>query len=922
MREEIDSVPEPGPRAPAVRLFAPGTEVGRRYEIRSVLGTGGSASVYAAWDRDLKRLVALKALRLDRMTGSTLKRFRREVAVARDAASPRLVRVFDIGEAGETVFLTMELVEGGSLRERLAAGPLPTRDAVAIGKEILRALSDLHRLGIVHRDVKPGNVLLAADGGVKLADFGLARHWEGGDTRATETEGIVGTMEYLAPEQALGRPVDARTDVYAFGIVLYELLSGNVPFISDSALGGVVARLRETAPDVRKVRPDVPAWLAGVIARTLEKEPGRRYQAAAEVLADLEAERSPGGGWARGRSSRRIVAVAAAGLALALGLLAAWLVPRGLPWARRPVPSLLTDGESGLKAVDASGKVLWTRPDVHGAEAAAVVRGEKGKVLVAVAVGWGVATPASATRETRRLALLDPGSGEVRSSHQLASGARFFPGFSDTYDLAQLTAVDIDGSGRDEVVAVFTHHPFYPGYAVLFEPGSGSSRVLLASSGHARLRGSFDLDGDGRREIVFEGPNNRMGWMSGTAVVRVPLPGPSRERRVDGPAPSPVATPDSVTAEANPLNLLWYALGPTALHRVGDLASFDPVSRLLTLGWGTASRVLTADGFAPGGGSPLSPPERQAARNRCYALLRDAVQREETGFAVDGLPLARQAVAEAGAAGDDFLSEWARRVSGRIAILAGRGAEGEKDLETLLDTSEAAPEIAYDMAYAFHLFGDTGRSARWYSWGLSRSRVGRAGRTPNEFLEGQLFALVEAERWTEAEDAISQYDSAFPGLPFPQAYRTFLAWRRGGRPPLIPEEATKGADDIRRYWALEARLAAGEELEPLARDLASERTTASTTAPLLLSLSAEIEARHGNLGAALTQATTAWNEVRAARVRQPWARAHLPVVADRLARIAAKAGRPDLAREALVRDTSSSPRSVSRSGPSTRTPPL
>ena len=109
---------------------------------------------------------------------------------------------------------------------------------------------------------------------------------------------------------------------------------------------------------------------------------------------------------------------------------------------------------------------------------------------------------------------------------------------------------------------------------------------------------------------------------------------------------------------------------------------------------------------------------------------------------------------------------------------------------------------------------------------------------------------------------------------------------------------------------------------PLARDLASERTTASTTAPLLLSLSAEIEARHGNLGAALTQATTAWHEVRAARVRQPWARAHLPVVADRLARIAAKAGRPDLAREALVRDTSSSPRSVSRSGPSTRTPPL
>ena len=183
--------------------------------------------------------------------------------------------------------------------------------------------------------------------------------------------------------------------------------------------------------------------------------------------------------------------------------------------------------------------------------------------------------------------------------------------------------------------------------------------------------------------------------------------------------------------------------------------------------------------------------------------------------------------------------------------------------------------------------------------GASRVRAGRAGRTPNEFLEGQLFALAEAERWTEAEDAISRYDSAFPGQPFPSAYRKFLVWRRGGRPDLFPEE-TRNGDDLRRYWALEARLASGEGLDALSRDIASERTSASETRPLLLSLSSEIEARQGNLDAALTQATAAWNEVRAARIRQPWARAHAPVVADRLARIAAKAGRPDLAREALA----------------------
>lgn len=201
MRDETESVRETLPRAPAVRLFAPGSRVGTRYEVRSVLGTGGSASVYAAWDRDLKRLVALRVLRHDRMTERALKRFRREVAVARD-------------------------------------------------------------------------------GSVKLGDFGLARHWEGGDTRATETEGLVGTMEYLSPEQALGKPVDARTDLHAVGVVLHEMLTGAVPFEAGSALGGVVARLREKAPDVRAARPGVPAWLAAVVAKTLERDPARHYATA------------------------------------------------------------------------------------------------------------------------------------------------------------------------------------------------------------------------------------------------------------------------------------------------------------------------------------------------------------------------------------------------------------------------------------------------------------------------------------------------------------------------------------------------------------------------------------------------------------------------------------------------------------------
>jgi tRNA A-37 threonylcarbamoyl transferase component Bud32 len=895
MSADTETVPEPSPRAPAVRLFVPGSEVGKRYEIRSVLGTGGSATVYAAWDRDLKRLVALKALRHDRMSDTALKRFRREVAVARDADSLRLVRVYDVGEAGETVFLTMELVEGESLRQRLGGEPLDTAEALRIAGEVLHALGDLHRLGIVHRDVKPGNILLGANGLVKLADFGLARHWDGGDTRATETEGLVGTMEYLAPEQALGRPVDARTDLYAFGVVLYELLSGKVPFSSESVLGNVVARLREKAPDVRRAKPSVPVWLAAVVARTLERDPENRYASAGDVLADLEAGRAPGTAWNR-RIRPGPAAVAAA--VIAVGLAGAFLAVRGLPGSAPVPPQFRADGSMGIRAVDGSGKVLWTRSDVVTPETITIVRTEGGK-------GFRIATVTQpnglvpVNDETRAISFLDPSSGRVTESHRLVNGAFHFTDFSDRFWISSVKAVDLEGDGDDEVVAAFLHNPYFPSYAVLFEPRSGASRVVLASSGHARLAGAFDLDGDGRRELVFDGPNNRMGWMSGVAAVRVPPLVVPYGGRIDGSLPGPVSSPDTHRGQTNATNLLWYALGPTARHRVDVQASFDPVSRLLTLPGEPASRVLTAEGFAPGGTAGPTPSERQASRNRAYALLRDAGQREETGFAGDGLALARQAVAQAVAAGDGPLTEWARRVAGRIAILAERASEGEEELTALLATSEAAPDIAYEMARAFHLAGDPGKSARWYAWGLSRVRDQGAGRTPYQFLEGQLFALVEGSSWAEAEQALDRFEAAFPMSRQAPVYRGFLSWRRGERTDLLPDETREG-NDFGKYWALEIRLASGESLDTLARDLTAERAAASDARSLLLSLSSEFEARRGNVEAALAQATTAWREVRSARTHHPWARAHAPVVAGRLARLAGKAGRPDLAREAAL----------------------
>ena len=188
---------EPG----GIRLFAAGTAIGSRFEIRSVRGTGGSAVVYSAFDRELKQTVALKVLRADRTTPASLTRMKREVAIARQAASPRLVRVFDIDATGESVFLTMEDVAGGALKERLSEVPLPLEETLRIAGEILEGLAVLHGLGIVHRDVKPGNVLLDTEGSVKLADFGLARRLELDETRATSMDAVVGTVEYLSPSR-------------------------------------------------------------------------------------------------------------------------------------------------------------------------------------------------------------------------------------------------------------------------------------------------------------------------------------------------------------------------------------------------------------------------------------------------------------------------------------------------------------------------------------------------------------------------------------------------------------------------------------------------------------------------------------------------------------------------------------------------
>ncbi len=272
-----------------------GSAVGTRYTIISKLGQGGMGVVYKAHDRDLDRIVALKVLS-PRIAASpsAMHRFKQEVLLASRISHKNILRTHDIGEADSTPFLTMAYVEGKDLQEYLRAnGRWQPGEAVEIARQILSALEAAHAEGIVHRDLKPRNVLLDSAGQVYVSDFGLAksleRKNEGGTiTRAGE---VMGTPRYMAPEQIEGKPADHRADLYAFGLILFEMLTGESPFEARTPWDSMYKRLSQRPVSPRRIEPGIPAALEQVILRCLEPDPEKRYASAREVLAALEAMR-------------------------------------------------------------------------------------------------------------------------------------------------------------------------------------------------------------------------------------------------------------------------------------------------------------------------------------------------------------------------------------------------------------------------------------------------------------------------------------------------------------------------------------------------------------------------------------------------------------------------------------------------------
>jgi hypothetical protein len=353
-----------------------GSRLNGRYRIEDRIGSGGMSTVYRAFDETLEREVAIKIMHSDISTDpAALERFRREARTVAQLSHPHVVMVIDAGEDDGHPYIVFEHVRGYTLKDRIRReGPLPVAEAVAYAIEIGRALQAAHERGLVHRDVKPQNVLIDDEGRAKVTDFGIARGLEGRQANQLTAAGkVIGTTDYVSPEQAMGQDVSGQSDIYSLGIVLYEMLTGEVPFSGDSHVSVAMKHVREGLPDVQRRRPEVSAALAAVLERATAKDLATRYATMAELVRDLEevlTYESARAGGATGEATAILSQLPASitGRRLRRRTIGLALVYVAIAAAVAVVAALLVNGESNQDEPVAAGDlraIALNESDVH-----------------------------------------------------------------------------------------------------------------------------------------------------------------------------------------------------------------------------------------------------------------------------------------------------------------------------------------------------------------------------------------------------------------------------------------------------------------------------------------------------------------------------------------------------------------------------
>jgi eukaryotic-like serine/threonine-protein kinase len=278
-------------------VISPGSDFGPRYRIDSLLGQGGMGRVYKAYDKELDRTVAIKVVREGVISqGDALKRFKQELVLASKISHRNILRIHDMGTVGTLRFISMAYVDGSDLQHVIRDNPkMPLDRIMNFAKQIADALAAAHAEGVVHRDLKPQNLLVDKNDQIYVCDFGLAKSFEEGAIGMTRTGAFLGTPRYMSPEQVEGKPADNRADLYAFGLILYEMVVGDVPFTGDSTLKVMYQRIQEKPKSPKILKPDLPNWIVRIIMRCLERDAADRYQSAYEILADLQGSASGSG---------------------------------------------------------------------------------------------------------------------------------------------------------------------------------------------------------------------------------------------------------------------------------------------------------------------------------------------------------------------------------------------------------------------------------------------------------------------------------------------------------------------------------------------------------------------------------------------------------------------------------------------------
>ncbi len=870
-----------------------GTIVDHRYEISRALGRGGFATVYLAHDRELNRDVALKVLHEDLLDSSALARLKREAAVAREVRDEGLIHIYDFGRSEGIAYLAMELVDGRNLAEALAAGPLATEGAVSTARSVLRALLALHQRGLVHRDVKPSNILLPVSGQAKLADLGVLRRLEGGESVATEANAILGTIDYLAPELLRGEEATPASDLYSLGAVLYETLAGTPPFPSGTGVQSAFTRLRAKPKEIRRLQPGVPPWLAHVVHRLLEKDPRKRYPSAAVALLDLERRPRPL------FHHRPRLALRAALISLLLLTVVGWRASREArsSQVRSPFSHVASRGPGSFAGIAANGTVLWSSAGFE-SQPVPFRASQLGPARLAATCG---PPPTHSFARSRRLCVFDAQSGGLDSVLRLPTAARLFPGFSRTY-ASRVVAQDLDGDGGDELLVTSLELPYWPSYTVLYEPRIGRSRIVFVASGHHYFVGSADLDGSGHRDLLFVGINNLMGWNHGLAAVRVD---PPVDQAGNAPLADAACTPDHLRTRGGTRNLLWYVLLPSKFGVAWDASHYiqlEPSKRLILLRAPDdgSELAITYDGFLASDRSNLPAAERRKLRAEAYASLREATTSEQSGHFRAAAREAQRAHDLAARSADTLLAQWAARRRGVALVEAHRFSTAQTLFERLWDGS-SDNNLAYDAGKSFYLNGRPELALSWFRRGLGPRINPSHGRQPREFIDGEFFCLYTLGRTQAALLEIQRASNAYPkgSLDF-SAIQEFLRWREGETPrdlaAIYGGDLGPGVTDLVRYLNLEFRWSWGIEPGALMPDIERELHRSTETLPLLLSLKAEVLEHEDKLAAALAAAQRAVEGVAAQRHKVMILRAFEDLPLRRLVEIAKRAHRPTLER--------------------------